>query len=164
MNHYEIMYIVPLKVGDDEASTATQDKVRTMLTTEGASITKEELMGKRKLAYPINHIRHGIYVVLECELDPAKMKRINDWFRLSTEILRAQIIARVPKSEVQVAKEKALQDKLAKLHAQTEMTTKREEVSKVTETVEPKTHEKPKIKLEELDAKLDQILEQEMVK
>ena len=127
------MYIVPLKMNDDETNTSTKDKARAMLLNEGAQITKEETMGKRKLAYPIDQVRHGIYVTVECDLEPSKIKRVNDWFRLSTEILRSQIINCHPKSEAQLAKQKALQDKLAKLHAQTDIAIKREEISKTTE-------------------------------
>ena len=160
MNHYEIMYIVPLKAGAEE-STATQDKVRAMLQAEGTKITLEDAMGKKKLAYPIEHIRHGSYVVIECDLEPELVKKVSDWLRLSSEILRFQIIAKKLKTPEQLAREKAFQEKLARMHAQTAVETKPEpEVV----TVKPITKDtnKTKIQLDELDKKLEQILEEEV--
>ncbi|MBI5466005.1 MAG: 30S ribosomal protein S6 [Candidatus Kerfeldbacteria bacterium] len=159
MNHYEIMYIVPLKAGAEETSTA-QDKVRAMLQSEGAKITLEDAMGKKKLAYPIEHVRHGSYVVLECDLEPGKIKKVSDWFRLSSEILRAQIVAKKLKTPEQLAREKAFQEKLARLHAQTAAEAKPE--PEVIAETEAKRTDKPKIKLDELDKKLEQILEEEV--
>lgn len=151
------MYIIPLRIEGDDP-TAVQDKVRAMLQAEGAKITSEDSLGKRKLAYPINHVRHGSYVVVECDLEPTQVKRVHDWFRLSSEVLRAQLVTKKLKSPEQLAREKAFQDKLARLHA-----AKTEEADHHL-THDAKAEEKPKVKLEELDQKLEQILEQEMVK
>lgn len=157
MNHYELMYIIPLKL-EGEDSTAVADKVRAWLLTEGAKITFEEALGKRKLAYPIKHIRHGSYVVLEMDIDPAKVARVNEWFRLSSEVLRAQLVSKKLKSPEQLAREKAFQEKLARLHAA------RAEAEAKPAGEAPKAEVKPKVKLEELDQKLEQILGEEMVK
>ena len=158
MNHYEIMYIIPLKIEGDEPTTV-QDKVRAMLQAEGAKITQEDALGKRKLAYPIQHVRHGSYVVIECDIEPNNVKRVHDWFRLSSEILRAQIVSKELKSPERLAREKAFQEKLARLHA-----SKVEETPHTRQPSDAKVEEKPKIKLEELDKKLEEILGQEMVK
>lgn len=162
MNHYEIMYLIPLKA-EGEEPTAVQEKVRTALQTEGAQITLEENLGKRKLAYPINHFRHGTYVVLECDLDPAKAKRVSDWFRLSPEILRAQMVTKKVKTPEQLAREKAFQEKLARIHAAA--------AAPVPTAPSPVTEAKPvldaaetKVKLDDLDKKLEEILEEEVVK
>lgn len=157
MNHYELMYIIPLKI-EGEDSGAVADKVRAWLQVEGAKIIHEENLGKRKLAYPINHIRHGSYVVMGLDIDPAKVARVTEWFRLSSEILRAQLVSKKLKSPEQLAREKAFQEKLARLHAA------RAEAQAGPSNEAPKTEAKPKVKLEELDQKLEQILGEEMVK
>lgn len=156
-NHYEIMYIVPLKATGDEPG-AVQDKVRATLTAAGAKITHEDSLGKRKLAYPINHVRHGHYVVLECDLPTDKVKQINDWFRLSPDVLRAMIVDKKVKSPEQLERERALQAKLARLHAKAEEATKVAALAPAA----PAAEEQPKVNLEELDKKLEQILEEEV--
>lgn len=165
MNHYEIMYIIPLKMGDE--SNTTQEKVHAMLQAEGAKITLEENMGKRKLAYPIDHIRHGSYVLVECDLESNKIPKVSEWLRLSGEILRAQVINKKIKSPEQMAREKALQEKLAKQQARAEAEAKIEPKAEVKETGSTPSAPKPvepKLELDELDKKLEQILENEIVK
>lgn len=158
-NHYEIMYIVPLKAGVEESSAA-QEKVHAMLQAEGAKITLEDALGKRKLAYPINHIRHGSYVVMEFDLETDKLQKVSDWLRLNSEILRYQILTKKVKSPEQLAREKAFQEKLARMHAQAAEEEKVE--AEVVVEEKPKEVVKADIKLDELDKKLEQILEEEV--
>ncbi len=160
MKHYEIMYIIPVKVGVDE-DTTTQDKVRQLLLENGAKITSEENLGKRKLAYAIDHLRHGTYVTIECNLEPANLARISNWFRLSHEVLRNQIVAKQQKTPEQIARTKAFQEKLSRLQAKNEAG---EEVTPMAKKETAPTAPKPSIKLDELDQKLDAILEKEIVK
>lgn len=154
MSHYEIMYIIPVKMTGEEA-TPSQDKVREMLQAEGAKITHEESLGKKKLAYPINQVRHGTYIVVESDLDPTKVKKVSEWFRLSSDIVRAQIISKKLKTPEELAREKAFQEKLAKLRADNEAEEKKVDVKE-----EPKT----KVDLADLDKKLEKILEEEIIK
>jgi small subunit ribosomal protein S6 len=157
MNHYEIMYIVPVKATGEEP-TAVQDKVRAMLQASGAKVTSEDSLGKRKLAYPIDHVRHGNYVVLECDLPADQVKTVNDWFRLSPDVLRAMVVAKKVKSPEQLERERALQAKLARIHAKAEEATR----TSTQPAANTPTAEQPKVNLEELDKKLEQILEEEV--
>jgi len=152
------MYIIPVKIGEEQAP-AVQEKVHTMLVGEGANITLEENLGKRKLAYPIDHIRHGTYVVAEFDLDPAKLAKVSDWFRLSNDILRSQILSKQVKNPEQLAREKAFQEKLSKLQAKSEVVEE-----KGLESIKKSDGASPKVKLDELDKKLEEILGKEVVK
>jgi small subunit ribosomal protein S6 len=160
MKHYELMYIIPLKVGQEDY-TEIQDKVRQLLTTEGGTITHEENWGKRKLAYPIHNVRHGIYVVLEFDLEPAKIGKIQAWLSLSSEILRAQLIVKKLKSPEQLAREQALQEKLMKKQIKANETQKAETAKNESETTKSAVSS---AELADLDKKLEEILEQEIVK
>ncbi|HLD86072.1 MAG TPA: 30S ribosomal protein S6 [Patescibacteria group bacterium] len=160
MKHYELMYILPLKVGQEEGTEA-QEKIHSMLTAEEAKITLEENLGKRKLAYPINRVRHGIYAVTEFDLEPTKLSKIQEWLRLSSDVLRAQLIIKKLKTPEQVAREQALQEKLMKkqlkaAEAQKTEATQRE-AAMATPAIQP-------TELADLDKKLEKILEQEIVK
>ncbi|MDP3985811.1 MAG: 30S ribosomal protein S6 [Candidatus Veblenbacteria bacterium] len=159
MKHYELMYIVPLKVGQEEATEA-QEKVRATLTAEGAKITQEENLGKRKLAYPIENIRHGVYVVTEFDIEPGKVGKVSEWFRLSADVLRAQLVTKKLKSPEQIAREQAFQEKLMKKQLKAEEARKetmREEDAVVAAAKQPG-------ELADLDKKLEEILGQEVVK
>lgn len=163
MKHYELMYILPVKVGVDD-DKAIQDKIKAMLVAEGAAITAEDSLGKRKLAYPINSIRHGSYTVIEMDLEPAKLQKIQTWFRLSSEILRSQIIVKKVKTAEQIAREKAIQARVAKDEAMANMA---EAEAKKEETPAPSketiTDDKTAVHLDDLDKKLAKILEKEIV-
>lgn len=157
MKHYELLYIIPLKVGQDDGSEI-QEKVHNFLVSEGAKITREENLGKRKLAYAIKHVRHGIYVVIEFDLEPVQLPKIQAWLRLSSDILRSQIVAKKLLSPEQLARERALQEKLMKKQIQAASTTKTDTVTPDESSIGPTTE------LADLDKKLEEILEQEIVK
>lgn len=161
MKHYELMYIIPLKIGQDD-NNEIQEKVRQMLIAEGAKISLEENLGKRKLAYHINHIRHGNYVVMEFDLDPAKVGKVQSWLRLSGELLRFQIINKKIKSPEKMAREQALQEKLMKKQIKITSEEKQETITDDEEA--PASTPTTPTELADLDKKLEQILEQEIVK
>lgn len=155
MQHYEIMYIIPVKMGTDDTAQV-QEKVLAMFKDNDATITLEENLGKKKLAYPIKHMRHGTYFVVECDVDTQNVKKISEWFRLSADILRAQIIVKELKTPEQIAREKAWQSKLAKKQAD-------EEIEAIPENTPEIKIPEAKVKLDELDKKLEEILTKEMV-
>ena len=68
---YEIVFIVNPDAEDAEVMRLTE-AVQKIITDQGGSIIKTEMMGKRQLAYEINHKRDGVYVLLEVEGSGAK--------------------------------------------------------------------------------------------
>ena len=54
------MFIADPRLSDEEVVGLTED-YKTMVTSAGAVITKEESWGKRKLAYPIEKLTEGTY-------------------------------------------------------------------------------------------------------
>src|ERR1041385_5690547 len=63
---YELMFIVNPDAGDEDVVKLSEG-VQKIITGQGGSITRTEMMGKRQLAYEINHKRVGTYVLLEVE-------------------------------------------------------------------------------------------------
>ncbi len=155
------MYIIPLKVGQDDY-TDIQEKVHNMLVAEGGKITQEENLGKRKLAYPIANVRHGTYVVNRFDLESDKVKKVEDWLRLSNDIIRHQLIAVKIKTPEQLAREQALQEKLMKKQLKAETAARNDDSAKPTAPTAKTTMEPAE--LADLDKKLEAILEQEIVK
>lgn len=62
MRKYEVMYIIRPDV-EQEAVQATVEKFQGIIQN-GGEITKHEVLGKRRLAYEINKVRDGIYVLV----------------------------------------------------------------------------------------------------
>jgi small subunit ribosomal protein S6 len=63
---YEVVFIIDPTASDDEVMRLSE-AVQKIITGQGGVITKTEVMGKRQLAYEINHKKDGTYVLLEVE-------------------------------------------------------------------------------------------------
>src|SRR5512147_2697688 len=77
---------------DEIAFTANVDKVKGWLTTAGGTITQTNIWGRRRLAYPINKLTEGQYVLLLANLPSQALGGLERDLRLSEEILRFLII------------------------------------------------------------------------
>jgi small subunit ribosomal protein S6 len=62
MRTYELVFVVDPRVSDEEVVTMIQE-YRQMITAGGSEIVAEENWGRRKLAYPINKLSEGKYVL-----------------------------------------------------------------------------------------------------
>jgi len=88
---YEIVFIVDPEADDAEVMRLTE-AVQKILTDQGASVTKTEMMGRRQLAYEINHKRDGVYVLLEVEGSGAEIAELERRMRVNDRILRYMTI------------------------------------------------------------------------
>jgi len=84
---YELMFIVNPDAGDEDVLKLSEG-VQKIITGQGGSITKTEMMGKRQLAYEINHRRNGTYVLLEVEGSGAEIAEVERRMRVNDQILR----------------------------------------------------------------------------
>jgi len=84
---YEVVFIVDPDTADDEVMRLSEG-VQKIITTQGGSITKTEMMGKRQLAYEINHKKDGTYVLLEVEGSGAEIAEVERRMRVNDQILR----------------------------------------------------------------------------
>ena len=150
MSHYELLFIVSQQYTEEEAEKINT-QVKELIKAQGGEITLEDNLGKKKLAYQINHIGHGYYLLLEFDIENDKIKKLNDDLKLTNEVLRHLITVKKLKTVEQLKKEAKIKEKIEK-KIEEETTAKEKEEKEEKE-------EKPKIKLEELDKKLDEILE-----
>lgn len=84
---YEMIFIVDPETGDEDVMKLS-DSVQKIITGQGGSITKTEMMGKRQLAYEINHKKDGTYVLLEVEGSGAEIAEVERRMRVNDQILR----------------------------------------------------------------------------
>jgi small subunit ribosomal protein S6 len=64
MRTYELVFIVDPRVPDEDVVTLTQEYKQMITAGGGSEISSEENWGRRKLAYPINKLTEGKYVLL----------------------------------------------------------------------------------------------------
>ena len=84
---YEVVFIIDPDAEDAEVMRLTE-AVQKIITDQGGSITKTEMMGKRQLAYEINHKRDGVYVLLEVDGSGAEIAELERRMRVNDRILR----------------------------------------------------------------------------
>jgi small subunit ribosomal protein S6 len=89
MRTYELTFVVDPRVSDEDVTTMTHD-YRQMITASGAEITQEENWGRRKLAYPINKVTEGKYVVLfvSSQTGASSLPEVEHRMRQNDKILR----------------------------------------------------------------------------
>ena len=77
MNKYELAVVVSAKLEDD-ARTATVEKVKEYITRFGGTITNVDEWGKKKLAYDIQKMSEGFYYFIQFDAEadcPAELER-----------------------------------------------------------------------------------------
>jgi len=88
---YEVVFIIDPGAGDDEV-IGLSESVQKIITGQGGTITKTEVMGRRRLAYEINHKRDGTYVLLEVEGSGGEIAELERRMRVNDQILRYMTI------------------------------------------------------------------------
>ena len=89
---YEVLFVVDLTPGE-EAVKALVEKF-TSLIAENGTVNEVNEWGKRRLAYPINDMNDGYYVLVNFSAPtdfPAELERI---FSITDGILRSMVIAK----------------------------------------------------------------------
>lgn len=86
MRKYELMYIIRPEV-EQEALQAVVDKFQGIIQN-GGEITKHDVMGKRRLAYEINKIRDGVYVLVNFTATPDVVAELERILKISDEVIR----------------------------------------------------------------------------
>lgn len=88
---YEIVFIID--PGADEAEVMKlSEAIQKIITDQGGVITKIDMMGRRQLAYEINHRKEGSYVLLEVEGSGAEIAELERRMRVNDRILRYMTI------------------------------------------------------------------------
>lgn len=86
MRKYELMYIIRPEL-EQEALQAVVDKFQGIIQN-GGEITKHDVMGKRRLAYEINKIRDGVYVLVNFTATPDVVVELERILKISDEVIR----------------------------------------------------------------------------
>ena len=93
MQDYEALYIVRPGFEDEQYNTVIE-KFNALIQANGGEVTKTEPWGKRRLAYEIEKVREGYYVLVEFKAPaelPAELERN---FRNDDNIMRYLVISK----------------------------------------------------------------------
>ena len=188
MNTYELLYIIPATLTDEEVRQTELD-AQALIKKYGGIVKESRQLGKFRLAYLIKKVRHGYYVLVYFEAEPQVVAKINEAFRIYDRCLRHLIVRAdeaggsefnlVQYQEVVVdggkderskrkkqdrEKAKVAEDvqAAAELDKDEEETETEEVAGEEVEKIEEATGETMVISQEELDKKIDEALQGEV--
>ena len=92
MRKYEVMFVIDSAL-EDEKKDATVETVQSIIAADG-EVGKVDVMGMRKLAYPINKKEEGYYVVIEFLGNATLPKELDRRLRISDNVIRHIIVSK----------------------------------------------------------------------
>ena len=153
MQKYELLYIIPAKYTEDEVKGLT-DKIGMMISNTGGTIEETKVLGRRKFAYEIDHIKNGYYIMVNFEAEQAAIEKMDKTLRLSPDLMRHLLVKKDPKLT-----------KVPEFAESGEIVQKKTDDSDQKKA--PRVHrapvkEKEKLTMKDLDKKIDDILTEEI--
>ena len=86
---YEVLYIVDPAQGE-EGIAALVEKFKALVEANG-TLTSIDEWGKRRLAYPVNDLMEGYYVLMTMDAKPEFPAELDRVFKITEGILRSLI-------------------------------------------------------------------------
>ncbi len=99
---YEVMYIGAPETADEDIAKLNE-AIQQQIEKEGGTIVKTEVMGRRKLAYPIQKKTEGHYTLFEIEGSGQEIAELERRFRVNDAVMR-YITVRVDEERKTAAK------------------------------------------------------------
>ena len=94
---YELAFILSPEASEEE-TRAIMDRVEQVVTTHEGQTVKVNQWGRRRLAYPIERHRDGIYVFIDMILTPESVSELERTLKVSEIVLRHMVKRRDPKA------------------------------------------------------------------
>lgn len=91
MRTYELLYIIPAILTDEEVAQ-TESDILALIQKYGGNPKESRRLGKFKFAYLIKKIRHGYYVMVYFDSEPENVAKINEALRIHERVIRHLIL------------------------------------------------------------------------
>ena len=89
---YEVLYVLNPNLTEEETQ-AIVEKFKTLIEQNG-TVDEMEEWGKRKLAYAINYITEGYYVLISFTSAPEFPKELDRILRITDGVIRSMIVCK----------------------------------------------------------------------
>ena len=90
--NYEAMYILDPSLSEEQTA-ALVAKFKNVVEANG-TVSEIDEWGKRRLAYPINDLMEGYYVLMTFTAAPAVPAELDRIFRITEGVMRSMIICK----------------------------------------------------------------------
>jgi len=157
--HYELLYIISNKFTEDELKPIMETVTKFIENNKG-TITYTEEWGNKKMAYSIQHFKYGYYNLIEFDAEAKNLQEIDKQLRMSGDVLRHQIVTKEARTVEEIKEQKEKEEKIiAKQKEQNNKETEKKEKKEEKPKEVKRKSTKPKVNLNDLDEKLDKILD-----
>lgn len=96
MRHYEVMVILDPDLVEERQVAPTVDSFLNVIRTNGGTVEKTDIWGRRRLAYEIKKggkkVPEGIYAVINLNAEPAAVQEFDRQLNLNEGVLRTKVI------------------------------------------------------------------------
>lgn len=89
---YEVTYILRPSLEETDVDERSNEIAQRVKDNGGEVLGEIEKLGKRRLAYEIDDVREGYYVVMKFRTQPEEQKELERQMRLNENVLRALFI------------------------------------------------------------------------
>jgi small subunit ribosomal protein S6 len=87
MNKYESIYVIRPTV-DEEGIKALIERFNNLIQQEGGQVENVDEWGKRRLAYPIDDLNEGYYVLVNFSAESDLPEELERNYKITDDILR----------------------------------------------------------------------------
>jgi len=91
LRDYEILYIVRPELDDEQLQSAIASVDR-LIQNVGGQGQKTDVWGRRRLAYEVDRLREGHYVLTDFQLDPQRVPEMEATLKISDTVFRHLIV------------------------------------------------------------------------
>ncbi len=91
MRHYEVMVILDPTL-EERTIAPSLDTFLNVIKTDGGTVEKIDIWGKRRLAYEIDKHAEGIYAVLDVNAEPSAVLELDRQLNLNESVLRTKVL------------------------------------------------------------------------
>lgn len=153
---YELLYIVPNTFTEQEVKKINEEVEKIITDNKGKNIVSSAL-GKQKLAYKIQNFNHGYYNLINfTDNKDLNLEEINNLLKFSNKIIRFLLIKKNEERNIKIDPAKKRQSGAKKEEREEEKTAKEKTIK---EGIKRKKEVKKDVNLEDLDKKINDILD-----
>lgn len=91
MREYELMLVLDPTL-DEAGEQGATERVQSFVTAHSGEMLGIDPMGRRRLAYPIERHRDGIYTIARFKMAPSAADELERGLKLNDQVLRHMLI------------------------------------------------------------------------
>ena len=91
LRHYEVMVILDPNL-EERTIAPSLDAFLTVVKSDGGTVDKVDIWGKRRLAFEIDKHAEGIYAVIDLQANPSAVQELDRQLNLNESVLRTKVL------------------------------------------------------------------------